>query len=125
MRKKKLETTHESREQNLRVNEDVHEEEDNPWIRPASLEAPPARPGMRQRWVRVGTMGKDDPVNSMRKFREGWKPRPVESVPKNFYYPKIASGAHAGFIGVEGMLLCEMPEKRGLQRDAFFRKRNA
>ena len=69
-------------------------------------------------------MGKDDPVNSMRKFREGWKPRPVETVPKSFNFPKIGSGAHAGFIGVEGMLLCEMSEARGKKRDAYFAEKN-
>lgn len=124
MARKKHETVHETREQAQRENEVIHEEEDEPWIQPASLKAPPARKGMRQRWVRVGSLGKDDPVNSMRKFREGWKPRPADTIPNSYNYPKIQSGAHAGFIGVEGMLLCEMPESRAKKREQFFRDRN-
>jgi hypothetical protein len=34
--------------------------------------------------------------------------------------PTIAQGEHAGFIGVEGMLLCELPEDRARARERYF-----
>ena len=87
----------------------VHAEESKPWVRPTSLEAPPARPGFTQRWIRVGMNGQDDPTNTARKFREGWKPRPAASIPASYHAPTIQHGKWSGCIGVEGMLLCEMP----------------
>jgi hypothetical protein len=111
---------HETRQYETWDDVDVHAEESKPWVRPTSLEAPPARPGFVQRWIRVGTMGQDDPTNVARKFREGWKPRPSSSVPPTFHSPTIAHGKWAGCIGVEGMLLCEMPEKMVANRNKHY-----
>ena len=111
---------HETRQYETWDDVDVHAEESKPWVRPTSLEAPPARPGFVQRWIRVGTMGQDDPTNVARKFREGWKPRPSTSVPATFHSPTIAHGKWAGCIGVEGMLLCEMPEKMRDKRNKHY-----
>lgn len=99
---------------------DVHSEENRPWVRPSSLEAPDPRPGFAQRWIRVGSMGKDDPTNTARKFREGWRPRPASSLPVNYHAPTISSGKWAGTIGVEGMILCEMPTKMRDKRNAHY-----
>lgn len=101
---------HESRQYETWDDVDVHAEETKPWVRPTSLEAPPPRPGFVQRWIRVGMLGQDDPTNTARKFREGWKPRPATSIPASYHTPTIQHGKWAGCIGVEGMLLCEMPE---------------
>lgn len=101
-------------------NPDIHDLESKPWVRPTSLEAPPPRPGFTQRWIRVGSLGQDDPTNAARKFREGWKPRLAETVPASFQTPSISHGKWAGCIGVEGMLLCEMPTKLKEKRNAHF-----
>lgn len=101
---------HETRQYETWDDVDVHAEEAKPWVRPTSLDAPPPRQGFVQRWIRVGLQGQDDPTNTARKFREGWKPRPASSVPASFHSPTIQHGKWAGCIGVEGMLLCEMPE---------------
>ena len=45
-----------------------------------------------------------------KRMRAGWNPRPADSV-KDKRYPTINHGQWAGSIGVEGMLLCEMPEE--------------
>ena len=100
---------HETRQYETWDDVDVHAEEAKPWVRPTSLEAPPARPGFTQRWIRVGMNGQDDPTNTARKFREGWKPRPAGSIPASYHAPTVQHGKWAGCIGVEGMLLCEMP----------------
>jgi hypothetical protein len=112
---------HETRQYETWDDVDVHAEEDKPWVRPTSLEAPPARKGFVQRWIRVGSMGQDDPTNTARKFREGWKPRPASSVPASWHSPTISHGKWAGCIGVEGSLLCEMPEKMVKKRNDHYR----
>lgn len=114
---------HEGREQQARAAQDLHPGSDTPWTPPTSLSAPPARKGYRQKWVRVAIFGRPDVQNMARKFREGWLPRKANTVPKSFHVPSIRSGQFAGCIGVEGSLLCEMPEARVAQRNAFYRKR--
>lgn len=111
---------HETRAYETWDDVDVHAEEAKPWTRPTSLEAPPARKGFVQRWIRVGIGAKDDPTNTARKFREGWKPRPAASVPASYHSPTIQHGKWAGCIGVEGMLLCEMPESIKAKRDKHY-----
>jgi hypothetical protein len=114
---------HETRAYETYSEGDVHGGEDTPWIRPSSLEAPTPRKGFRQRWVRVGSMGQDDPTNTARKFREGWRPRPSDSLPKGYHAPTISHGKWAGCVGVEGMVLCEMPEKMALKRTAHYNQK--
>lgn len=106
------------------VNE-VHDAEDQPWVRPTSLDAPPARPGFAQRWIRVGVMGSDDPTNVSRKFREGWRPRLASTVPASYHPPTIAHGKYTGCIGVEGMLLCEMPKALQAKRNKYYASKAA
>ena len=111
---------HESRSYQTWDDVDIHSEENKPWTRGSSLEAPEARPGFGQRWIRVGADGRDDPTNTARKFREGWKPRPAASLPASYHAPTIGHGKWAGCIGVEGMLLCEMPLKMIKKRNDHF-----
>lgn len=114
------EPSHEMRAFETYDNADDYKEEVKPWVRPTSLEAPPARTGFSQRWIRVGSFGNDDPTNVSRKFREGWRPRLASTVPPSYTVPTIAHGKWAGCIGVEGMLLCEMPTKMKEKRDKHF-----
>ncbi|HYC65581.1 MAG TPA: hypothetical protein VEC14_12685 [Reyranellaceae bacterium] len=92
-------------------------DENQPYVKPANLEAPPPRPGMRQRWIRVGLGGQLDEKNLSRKRRGGWRARPANTVPKGYYMPKMTTGRLAGCIVVEGMLLCEIPETLARKRD--------
>jgi len=108
------EELHTSREDESRADE---------WLPPSVLDAPPAREGFRQRWIATSILGKPQPHHVARKFREGWSPRPKDTVPSDFYVPTIAHGEFEGFIGVEGMILCELPEERALARERYFRKK--
>lgn len=110
-----------SREQDRRANSKVHDTDSTPWVQGGSLVAPPPRPGYVQRWIRVSTKGKEDPTNVTRKFREGWKPRPADTLPAEYQEAKISQGRFAGFIGVEGMMLCELPVSKKKSRDKFIR----
>tara|TARA_R110000803_G_scaffold45034_2_gene95096 strand:- start:531 stop:1013 length:483 start_codon:yes stop_codon:yes gene_type:complete len=100
---------------NVRANEsrkEIREEEARPltaWKPPSLLDAPTPRSGMVQRWVATSIQGRDTPDNVYKRMRAGWNPRPADSVDDK-RYPTINHGQWAGSIGVEGMLLCEMPE---------------
>jgi len=113
---------HETRAQGQRGTAVVHDTESTPWVQGGSLVAPKPRPGYVQRWIRMGVKGKDDAVNISRKFREGWQPRAADTVPSSYQTAKIGHGRFAGFIGVEGMLLCELPVKNNDQRKRFIRE---
>jgi len=120
-RERAREPVHESREYETYELADANKSEaDKPWVRPTSLEAPPARPGFAQRWIRVAIRNDPDPTNTSRKFREGWKPRAASTVPSSYQAPTIAHGKWAGTIGVEGMVLCEMPTKMVEKRRKFY-----
>lgn len=112
------EPVHESREFEVWDDNAVHTMSDTPWTHAASLDAPPPRPGFVQRWIRVTLEGDDDPTNVSRKFRDGWRPRLASTVPPGSTPPSISSGRFAGCIGVEGMLLCERPEKMAAKHAA-------
>lgn len=106
------------------VHEPAHGDEyDRPWEPPSNLAAPPARPGMGQKWVRVSIRNEDDATNLSKSFREGWIPRRADTVPSGFRPPTIAHGEFAGCIGVHGMVLCEMPETRINQRRSYYEGR--
>lgn len=97
-------------------------DEDQPYIRPTSLEAPTPRSGFKQRWIRVGMGQNEDAKNLARKLREGWRARRSETVSKAFHVPRISGGKFSGTIMVEGMLLCEMPLKLAKKRAEMISK---
>ena len=105
------ETRHAPREEETRA---------ETWTPPAILDAPTAREGFKQRWIATQIQGKDVPHQVMRRFREGWVPRPADTIPESFQMPTIAHGTHEGCVGVEGMLLCEMPVERLKARERYF-----
>jgi len=81
------------------------------WTPPALLDAPQARPGFKQRWVATTILDKETPDNVYKRMREGWEPRKSETV-KEQHFPTINHGQWVGCIGIEGMVLCEMPEEK-------------
>lgn len=99
------------------VNPDAH---DADWHRPSELEAPPARQGMTQRWIRIRWGNEEDVSNSSRKFREGWLPRAAETVPAELLPPTIRHARLGNLIGVGDLILCEMPIRKAEQRNAFW-----
>ena len=118
-----------SDKRNVRANEarnSVRDEESRPmtaWKPPSLLDAPEARPGYVQRWVATSIQGKESPDNVYKRMREGWEPRPADTV-KSKLYPTINHGQWAGSIGIEGMLLCEMPEEIAPQKQDYYSGKN-
>lgn len=93
------------------------------WEKPSELDAPPPRSGYTQRWIRIRLGNSEDAKNSMRKFREGWLPRPLDTVPEGYLPPTIQHAKLGGVIGVDDLILCEMPIKKAQQRNAYYRSR--
>jgi hypothetical protein len=93
------------------------------WKPPALLDAPDARPGYVQRWVATSIQGKDTPDNVYKRMREGWEPRSADTV-KSKLFPTINHGQWEGCIGIEGMLLCEMPEERHQAMKDYYSGKN-
>lgn len=91
------------------------------WVPPHNLEAPPPRQGFVQRWVRFSVAEGVDNKNVQRRLREGWRPRDPSSVPRDYFPPTTELGDFGRCIGVEGLILCEMPASRNAQRNAFYR----
>ena len=82
------------------------------------LDAPPPRPGMVQRWVRIAHRNDMDQTNYGRRLRAGWQARSVDTIPADHFPPTIGHGRQADGLVVEGNLLCEMPEERYAARQA-------
>ena len=113
------------RSNDLRVS--IRDEESRPqtsWQPPALLDAPDARPGMVQRWVATSIQGKDTPDNVYKRMREGWEPRKADTV-KDQLFPTINHGQWAGSIGIEGMLLCEMPKEKHRAMKNYYQNKSS
>ena len=89
--------------------------------RPSNLlEAPEPRPGYAQRWVATMVLGQETPTNVAKRLREGWAPRDVKTIKDGQHFPTIEHGKFAGHIGIEGMVLCEMPQEMLDQRNDYY-----
>lgn len=105
-----------SRDQETRANggfhrtwDDMKEGDFTMRSREDMLKAPEKRSGFEQRWISVEANGVALADNVSSRIGEGWLPRPLSSIPKNFPVPTISDGKFAGFIGVRGMVLMERP----------------
>jgi hypothetical protein len=93
------------------------------WAPANTLDAPPPRPGMEQRWIRFQLGDKNDPRNWSRKTRERWSPRRLETVTEDFTPPTLTHGQLGDVIGVGDLILCERPREIGLARKRYFREK--
>lgn len=97
----------------------VKTERKRSWVRPSDLDAPPAPPGYRHRWIRVQAGGIDDSKNVAGKLREGYDLVRAEEYP-DFVVPSIQNGLHAGVIGVGDVMLARIPEEIAEQRKSHY-----
>ena len=102
------------------VDRSAHNE---PWKQPTELEAPEPRDGYTQRWIRIRHGNTEDAKNSMKKFREGWLPRELQTVPAGYAPPTFLHSKLGELIGVDDLILCEMPIKKAMQRNAYYNDR--
>ena len=84
------------------------------------LEAPEPRAGFKQRWIATMILGQEQPTNVAKRMREGWKPRDPKTITGGQQFATIEHGKFSGFIGIEGMVLCEMPEQMVNERNEYY-----
>lgn len=99
---------HESRVDETSEYDATHQQTEAQWLRPSSLDAPPERDGMTQRWVRKSLFGVDDPKNLNRSWREGWRPRPADSLPEDWRIYASFADKNDGMIVVDDLILMEI-----------------
>lgn len=96
------------------------------WIRPSNLEAPPARAGMVQRWIRIRLGNVRDTARLRKAQREGW--RAVKASAMGALSLPIIQHDSLGdgdYIGAEDLILMEMPERVAQQRQRFYKRKQA
>lgn len=106
-----------NREQDTRVKA----ERPKQWMPPQLLPDPTPEPGYGFRWIRVSTLGTDDPMNISSKLREGWEPVKASEHPE---IQLMGSGKnrYPDSIEIGGLLLCKTPIEFAQQRDAFYQQ---
>jgi hypothetical protein len=92
------------------------------WAPPSRLDAPPAPPGFKHRWIRAEAGGQDDRINVSAKMREGYELVRADEHP-DFQSPSVEDGRHAGVLGVGGLLLARIPEEMAEDRNAYYASR--
>ena len=99
---------HESRVDETSEYDATHPQEAAAWVRPSSLDAPPAQEGMTQRWVRKSLHGADDPKNLNRTWREGWRPRDPDTLTEEWRVYANFANKTEGMIVVDDLILMEI-----------------
>jgi hypothetical protein len=93
-----------------------------PWAPPSRLDAPPAPPGFKHRWIRSEINGFDDKQHVYGRLREGYELVRNEELDQEYRdtLPTIEDGKHAGVISVGGLLLARIPEETIQERNAHY-----
>ena len=89
------------------------------WTPPQLLPDPNPEPGYAFRWVRISTLGNNDPMNVSSKMREGWEPVKASEHPE-IQLMGTGSGRFPDSIEVGGLILCKTPVELTQQRDAYY-----
>ena len=91
------------------------------WAPASALPEPDKQPGYAYRWIRVASMGQQDPKNTSSKMREGWEPVRIEEQPK-FQMFTDPNSRFKDNIEVAGLLLCKIPVEFMEQRKSYYAK---
>lgn len=89
------------------------------WKRHSDLDAPKAREGYVNRFVRIRLGTTRDTARLRNAMREGWRPVKKSDVTDRSL-PAIHLEHVGDVIGVEDLILCEMPRRMYLKRKAYF-----
>ena len=93
-----------------------------PYTPPAKLSAPPAPPGVSQRWVRTSVGKEVDAKNMSYRMQEGYVPVRAEDRP-GYGGPSHGSDSrYAGVIGVGDLILMQNAEENVEARRDYYEK---
>ena len=95
------------------------EERPKQWTPPELLPDINKEDGKSYRYIRVSSMGQNDPQNVSSKFREGWEPVKASEHPEAFTMPDTNS-QFKDSIERGGLLLCKTDEELTRQRDEHY-----
>lgn len=89
------------------------------WMPPTALPDPNPEEGYAFRWIRISTLGTNDPGNVSSKLREGWEPVKASE------HPEIqtmggGTGRFPDSIEIGGLILCKTPVELVGQRNSFY-----
>jgi hypothetical protein len=93
------------------------------WQPASTLPEPDKEAGYAYRWIRVASMGQNDPRNISSKLREGWEPVSIKEQPQ-FQMLVDPDSRFKDNIEVAGLLLCKAPEELMRQRNEYFAAKN-
>jgi hypothetical protein len=91
------------------------------WMPPQLLPEVNPEPGYAMRWIRVSTLGTDDPRNVSVKLQEGWEPVKASDHPE----AHVSGGGGGRFpdsIQIGGLMLCKTPSEFIDQRSTYFQR---
>ena len=91
------------------------------WMPPELLPNPNPEPGYGFRWIRVSTLGTDDPMNVSSKLREGWEPVKASDHPE-IQLMGGGKNRYPDSIEIGGLILCKTPSEFIEQRNEHFQK---
>lgn len=91
------------------------------WMPPQLLPDPTPEEGYVYRWIRVSTLGTNDPMNVSAKLREGWEPVKASAHPE-IQLMGTGSGRYPDSIEVGGLLLCKTPKEFTEQRNDYYQR---
>jgi hypothetical protein len=95
----------------------------NRWRPPQLLPDPKPEPGYAFRWIRIATLGKDDPTNLNSKLQEGWEPVKASDHPEIRLFGS-SNKDFPGSIVTGGLILCKSPVEFIEQRDEYFQNQS-
>lgn len=78
--------------------------------------------GYTMRWIRLSTLGTDDPVNISHKFQVGWEPVKASEHPEVFVFDS-GKGRFADTIQIGGLMLCKTPSELVARHESKLRDR--
>lgn len=90
------------------------------WMPAQLLPEPNPEPGYVFRWIRISTLGVNDPMNVSSKLREGWEPVKASDHPEVQLMGTSGNASYPDSIQIGGLMLCKTPEEFVNQRNAHF-----
>ena len=91
------------------------------WMPPQLLPDPIPEEGYVYRWIRISTLGANDPINVSSKLREGWEPVKASAHPE-IQLMGTGSGRFPDSIEIGGLMLCKTPKEFTEQRNEFYQR---